>query len=406
MPKPPLRKPRVLFVSFKLRYINPTRQQLYDVLNEACDLVAYGPGYVSLEEVSEGPERFVERHGPFDMIIGDEYTLLRDAVPDDKKHLHQFYYQASDFDPLLIHEGTRYYSFFKKFQGPRVLTLLASDYQGFNPNFIDQMEEIGDYFFCWGQELMTAKDEVSGTGLGANSQNSGIYAHWNDNYHNFTKRNAQRISSVPHFVGARELYERPLRTRRYDWSVMGADYESRVAARSALDQAGISRTGTYHPYLFAAFQKIGFHPYNKSWAISGLNFVFQHALRSARFGFTCGSICKMPVRKYIEIPANGAVLAAEHCTGFEALGFVERVNALAVEPNQILDAHAWLKSDLDRAQKIADAGRDLVEKRHSVRARAEQIGESIRRILAGTFHGSAWQRGELTFREQAAVRVS
>lgn len=406
MPLPSMRKPRVLFVSFKLRYINPTRQLLHDVLSQACDLVAFGPGYVSLDEVKDGPDRFVERHGPFDMVIGDEFTLLRDAVPDDKKHLHRFFYQACDFDPLLIHEGTRYYAFFKAFRGPRGLALVASDYQGYTPDFIDQIEEIGDYFFSWGQELISPKKAVAAESVAGQPQNSSIYAHWNDNYYDFTQRNAHRIASFPHFVGTRELYEGPLRRRKYDWSVMGADYESRVDARAALDQAGISRAGKFHPYLFASFQKVGFHPYNKSWAISGLNFIFQHALRSARFGFTCGSICRMPIRKYFEIPANGAVLAAEHCTGLEALGFVDRVNALAVEPKRILDAHDWLKSDLDRAEKIADAGRVLVERRHSVWARSEQLGETLRRILAGSFHGSVWQNGDLTYREEPAVRVS
>ena len=386
------------FVSFKLRYINPTRQQFHDVLSQACDLVTFGPGYVSLDEVKDGPERFVERHGPFDIIVGDEFTLLRDAVPDDKKHLHRFYYQATGFDPLLIHEGTRYYKFFKTFRGPRVLTLMASDYQGFTPDFIDQMEEIGDYFFCWGQDLITAKAAVSGEGLGDKSQNAGIYAHWNDNYYNFTRRNAHRICSLPHFVGGHEMYGGRLEQRRYDWSVMGADYDSRVDARAVLDHAGLSRTGKLHPYLFAAFQKIGFHPYNKSWAISGLNLIFQHALRSARFGFTCGGGCRWPIRKYVEIPGNGAVLAAEHCSGFEALGFLDRVNALAVDPKDILDAHVWLKSDIDRAQTMADAGRDLVAKRHSTAARSLQIAECLALIKQGHFAGSFWSEGNLRFR--------
>lgn len=391
----------MLFVSFKLQYINPTRQQFHDVLSEACDLVAFGPGYVSLDQVRAGPERFAERHGPFDMIVGDEFTLLRDAVPDDRKHLHQFYYQACDFDPLLIHEGTRYYAFFKKFRGPRALILMASDYQGFTTDFIDQMEEIGDYYFCWGQELISSKRSEDAESIAAQPQNSAIYAHWNDNYYDFTRRCAPRIASLPHLVDHREICPRPIEPRRYDWSVMGADYESRVEVRRALDDAGVLRSGKRLPYLFAAFQKLGFHPYNKKWAINALNFKFQHALRSARFGFTCGGACRWPIRKYIEIPANGAVLAAERCTGFEAMGFVDRVNALAVEPKQILDAHAWLKSDLGRAQTIADAGRALIEKRHSVRARTEQLGECIRRIVAGSFYGSIWRNGDLVFREQA-----
>jgi hypothetical protein len=393
---------RVLFLSFKLSYINPTRQLFERVLDGACNLTIFGPGYSSLAEVKAGPLAFAEKHGPFDIVVADEFALLRDAVPEDQKHLHQFLYQACTFDPLLIHEGTRYYSFLKTFSGPRIITLLASDYYNFRTDQIEQLEEVGDYYVCWGQEFLLPKSAVAADKVRDQPQNRSIYEKWNDRYYDFLQRHPDRVLSTPHFVDPAECNQTRLVTRRYDWSVLGADYEARVEARSQLDAAGASRSGRLIPYIFAGFIKIGFHSYNKFWAIDFLNWIFRKAIASSRYGFTCGSALRWPIRKYFEIPAGGAVLAAERCSGFEALGFSHKVNALAVEADQILDAHKWLSSDPVRAQGIADAGRALVENRHTVAARSRQIAASLEKILCGCFAGSYWHEGELRFRDGKA----
>jgi hypothetical protein len=202
---------------------------------------------------------------------------------------------------------------------------------------------------------------------------------------------------MPHLVSDIEIGGKDLSRRAYDWSVMGASYESRVEARQLIDAAGLRRAGKYQPYIFSTANRVGLHLYNKFWAIEGMNFLFRHALRAAKYGFTCGGACHWPVRKYFEIPANGAVLAAERCSGFEALGFVDRKNALVVDPRDVLDASGWLDSNIDRAQTIANAGRDLVQTQHSVKARARQLADTLSRISTGSFNGAFWKHGLLTF---------
>lgn len=393
--------PRVLYLTFDVSYLNPTRQLLRSALAQACDLVVYGAGFSSSQEVADGPEAFSQRHGPFDIVMGDEYSLLRPGtVPEDEKHLHRFYFHACRFDPLLIHEGTRYFTFMKSFRGPRVIALLQTDYYNLMPDAIEQMEEIGDYFLSWGPEFLLAKSQVGS--VGATASNSYLYERWNDNYLDFVKRRSDRILSTPHFIGAAEMAGGPLNERRHDWSVLGSSYSARVEARTLLDGTGRSRSGWVIPKLFAAADRLGVHLFNKFWAIRLMNELHLRAIRAAKFGFTCGSILRWPLRKYMEIPGNGAVLAAEACTGFAALGFQDRVNAVACEARDVLDADAWLRMDLGRAQDIADRGRKLIGQRHSVAARAEQLAEALRRIKAGQFAGSYWQEGELHFRPPPA----
>jgi hypothetical protein len=398
-------KPRVLFLSFKVRYLNPTRQWLQSVLADACDLVTFGPGYVPLELVAEGPAQFAQRHGPFDMIVGDEYCLLRPgSITEENKHGHKFLYQACDFDPWLIHEGERYFSFFKSFRGPRIITLFATDYYNLSEDFIAMLEEIGDYYVAWGAEFLLPKasiEDVSDPGKGLNGS---IFEKCNDHYLDFAKRRSDRIISLPHFIAPSEMSNKPLSRRHHDWSVLGADYSARVEARRLIDGANLARSGKLLPYIFVGADRIGLHLYNKFWAIDLLNRLFRNAIRAARYGFTCGSLLRWPLRKYFEIPANGATLVAEQCSGFEALGFHHEKNAIACDARDVLAAHEWLESDPGRAQAIADAGRKLIETRHSTVARSRQFSEGLALIKDGRFSGSFWSDGNLHFRTTPATR--
>ena len=81
-------------------------------------------------------------------------------------------------------------------------------------------------------------------------------------------------------------------------------------------------------------------------------------------------------------------------SGFEELGFVDRKNAIICEPEEIIEVHRWLESDISRAQHIADAGRAMVLKNHSVKARAEQFRAIVESVINGTFSGGKWEKGE------------
>ncbi|RPJ19673.1 MAG: glycosyltransferase family 1 protein [Desulfobacteraceae bacterium] len=397
---------RILYLSFDLTFINPTQQFFRRVLNGAGDLTLFGPGFVSADEVDAGPEAFAQRKGPFDIVIGDEFSMLRPGeVPEEKKHLHTFRYYACRFDELLIHKGTDYFAFLKKHKGPRFLSLLQSDYYNFKDEHIEKMEEIADYYIAWGSELLMSKAAASFSSQQLEGMNGKIYDNWNDRYRNYINRHSDRILSTPHFVADDEFSELPLNHRAYDWSVLGADYQSRLTAKKLLEEAGISRSGTYLPYLFSAAQKLHFHLYNKFWAIRMINVLFGHALRTSRYSFTCGSLLRYPIRKFFEIPAAGCVLVTDGCNGFESLGFQDRKNAVVCPPEHILETHEWLTRNPDQAQAIATAGRELVKNTHSVSARGRQLGESFNRMMKGKFFGTYWSGGRLHFHENPAGAV-
>jgi hypothetical protein len=364
----------------------------------------FGPGYVAQDTLDRGLARFCEENGPFDVVIGDEFSLLRpDMVSEERKHDHSFYFHACRFDPLLIHMGTDYFTFLKGYRGLRVIALLQTDYYNFSEAYESMLEEVADYVVCWGREFLIKKAQVPQVAVEGMAQNRQIHKAWTDRYYNFVTRNERRILSTPHFVAPTEMSQRPLAHRRSDWSVVGADYDSRVLARQKLDGAGLTRTGKFIPYIFALAARLHFHPYNKYWAIAFLNSIFFKALRDARYGFTCGSIMQWPIRKYFEIPGSGAVLVAERCNGWDALGFVHGENAVGCGASDILDAHQWLARDPERAQAIAASGNRLVRDLHTTQARGKQIKDSLERILDGRFEGSFWEGGQLRYRGEVQV---
>jgi hypothetical protein len=88
------------------------------------------------------------------------------------------------------------------------------------------------------------------------------------------------------------------------------------------------------------------------------------------------------------------------CNGFEALGFQDKTNALICLPQDLVKIHHALERDPDWAQSLADAGRQLVWDKHRTSARAIQLEESFRSILAGRFAGSYWDSGDYCIVEQ------
>ena len=83
--------------------------------------------------------------------------------------------------------------------------------------------------------------------------------------------------------------------------------------------------------------------------------------------------------------------------GFESLGFRDGESAVLLDENDPVRQVLALLSDPARLQAIAKNGQEVVWKKHSIHARAEQMEKSLKRILDGNFVGSVWLNGEFVF---------
>jgi hypothetical protein len=386
-------RPSLLYLAFDVGFLNPSRALLRNVLRGATDAKFFGPGFQPRGILDRGIEAFVSANGPFDFVLADE-TAIEDFDDLERRGKLRFHNHACRFDRSLLGMGRDYQNYLKRCTDTRIIALLQSDYYNFPQQRIDTIEATGDYFLAWGEEFIKPRSEMRESVMIPGGINSQAFANSNDRYLHFLKRHPGRIISCPQFVSERELYRRPLSERTFDWSVLGADYDERVMARDALDHAGKKRSGDWIRYVFAAAQKLRVNLYNKYMTIALLQWAFQRALRQSRYSYTCGSFVRWPIRKYYEIPANGCVMVCDQPNGFRELGFVDGQNAVVSAGKDVLDADAWLRADPDRSQAIADAGRDLVERCHSVSARTRQIAMVLDRIRRKQFHGSRWRAGE------------
>lgn len=383
---------RVLYLSFNIGFMNPTRQHLISALAQATDLRLYGPGHVDRSELDRGVQHVIDTEGPFDFVITDEYVLQN--FDTSRTESNRFVNHACRFDRHLLIKAVEWREFMKSYSGRRIITLLQSDYYNFQENQIERLESLADHYITWGSELIWPRAAFDRSQTPVQGIDQSITERWTDRYRDFTQTHKDRLISCPHFVGAEEFGGPPLARRKVPWANLGADYTARVVARTKLDGANLQRTGRWIPQAFSVASRLKYNVYSKYWTIELLQWGFRRAFRQAKYAFTCGSVLRWPIRKYFEIPANGAVLVCERPEGFEALGFEDRRNAVVCNARDILDAHAWLEANPTRAQEIADAGQDLVLRKHSVEARSQQIGAALRCILEDNFAGSRWHKGE------------
>lgn len=391
-------RPKVLYLTFDAGFVNPTRQLLCDVLREVAEVAFYGPGYLSMETLGRGIDDYVSQNGPYDFVVADE-AAIEDYSCLDRGEEIRFRIHACRFDPKLLRMGRDYQEFLRTYDGTRLIALCQTDYYNFSTQRIDALESLGDFYLAWGEEFFEPRSQLDLSDMSPTGLNRMIYDQCNDRYLDFVKRNPRKIVSFPHFIAEAELDTTRLAKRSFEWSVLGADYDARVAAREALDHAGFRRSGGWLNYVYAVAHKLRLNLYNKYSTIAFIQWGFFRALRQAKYGFTCGSLVNLPIRKIFEIPASGSVLVCDRPNGFGALGFTDKENAILCRGKDILDAHDWLSADDDRAQAVADAGRALVQRQHSVGARARQVAAALQRIRTGNYAGSRWHEGVFELKE-------
>jgi hypothetical protein len=80
--------------------------------------------------------------------------------------------------------------------------------------------------------------------------------------------------------------------------------------------------------------------YANEWTMKNCNFLYQSTFGATRFMYTARDASGIPVRKYFEISASGAVLIAATIKGFDDLGFLHGRHYIKAEPYENADVLA------------------------------------------------------------------
>jgi len=381
---------RILYLDVDVTYCNPTRTLLRRLVSQVSDEVCFfGPGYVSSDTLALGLPAFIANHGPFDIVFATEHIAFsEDYIGPDVGEVFRRNY-AFRFPLVDLKRCREILGDFQKLPVLKVVSLLESDYYNFRVEHIDRLKVTADFLVGWDENFVRQKSQV------VNLSSEAFAPRVNDNWVEFVCSHRERMIPLVHFVSDDEFDYTALAHRPADWCVPGTAYDARRRARTALVKAGaIFSRGKSFPFA-AILTRFGLRPFSRPWFISHYQSSFREEIRGARFAFTCGSRLGFPIRKFFEIPALGSVLICAPCNGFDALGFRDGENAFVCEPEALPALGRRLTADLDAVQNVANAGRDLVGKCHTLAARAAQLKMALELALAGRWYGAEWRNGEM-----------
>lgn len=385
---------RVLFVGFNREYVNRTAAVLLRAIQARHDLSFFGPGYQNREQLEAGPEAWIDRNGPYDLLLFDSYVLEHDAVA---RRARPFAGDCIHFDIQEFHTyGPGLQRFVHKYREPKVF-IANWDVYSVSESRIAELEASGAFVMDQTLSRLTVKEkeDAFNSAIAAVDAGKGFWGGAaNDNWVNFAKRNNARMLEVPHAIGLDQTSERPLQLRRYRLSVPGTSYQERAALYQLL---------TYGQKVKQFHSKVNDKLYFRlrtslsPHKLRSLHTRYDGEISNSRMAYTSGSLHRTPVRKYFEIPALGAMPLGQKCEGFSDLGFRDGENFVIAETAEDV-RNALHDHDGPAAQVIAENARKLVMERHSVTARAQQLAQSFALIAAGEFKGSYWHDGEYCHR--------
>lgn len=382
---------KLLSVDLQARFLNPTKSLLTQALASFADVHFFGPGFVDDGTLRLGLRRFIDREGPFDALVTNgQYLSAISSRRDNPLTMEEF---SSAYRTCFSESSLKFIpSISEEFSSlhdtRRILTLLDADLYNWTDDIIGSIHEFADYVIAPGMPFWKRTAQMPNV----LEEKFGHLA--KDNWVDYASDNAHRIAAMTHIVSGHRGPPKPLAHRRDDWTILGITYAARQQARASLVANGLKpRAEGRARRAIGLLRRLGLWNGHSDFSLDYLNWDFEYRLAQSRYSYTCGSGLEMPIRKFFEIPEAGAVLVCRPFAGFAEAGFVDGVNCLVREPDQVVDTHRWLVAHPDEAQRIASAGWSLVHRAHSVAARAKQLEQTLKAMLDGTFNGSAWDAG-------------
>jgi len=380
---------KIAYIDLNIRYLNRTRNELINALKLSADIEFIGPGFSSQDPV-ERLRELINSPSMVDAIVLTPHIALSGAFQNHNySQIGRLYRQSFvySFDDTEFTSMNEIRSLLLDCPIPKILLLLEADYYNFGPFEINAFNEISDAILGFGPENWSFKSHMKYLA----QESFGDKA--TDSWATFLSNHGEKVSSFHHLVGDDEFCMTPLSQRKFSWSVLGANYAARKLAIKNLESYGIDPVvlGLKRRAL-AGLRHVGLLRGESNWALNFVQEDFYKKLCSSKYSYTCGSGVEIPVRKFFEIPAAGAVLVCRPFRGMNHLGFVADESFIECEPDDLWDVHLYLEKNPEIAQKIAKSGQELIGRLHSVSARASQFKECLNALVNGGGVGR-WNRG-------------
>lgn len=386
---------RVLYVDVKSTYLNPTQALVRQALARTTDVVEFGPGWVTSECLHRGLPAFMKQTGPYDVLVTESLFPTYATWADPRgpratyrewrrgRHLH-FSYEDSILVPKIAAD-------LAQVQLPKVALLLGFDVYNYSIERVQALESGFQMLVGFPSNL------VPPVGNAGDANEDVFHAQANNIYRDFADRNASLLLPFPLFVADDEFSSVPWEQRHWDFSIPGQPYANRQTFRAEVRARRASVAPNRAPWIAKAARLIGLSPYSNELFLGWYSSSFRSTLHQSRVSYTCGSSLGLPVRKFFEIPAAEALLAATPTDVTRALGFEDRVNFWGLSsPSDLEDLLVNLRESPASLAIIAKAGQALVRDHHSIGRRAADLHEALLRLLAGRWKGAVIEKGRVS----------
>ncbi len=401
---------KLLYVDAFAHAVNPTATLMPLLARTAVpDCVLYGPGFVSRKELEGGILRFAERSGPFDAVLfGPNVPLLANGAEQlaaAAQYLERYTALSGASAGLTAFFRDVLASMREIPASIKMMSFLNMDYYAMRPADIERLDALHLHILGPNEQFVTRLDELPDYAPQERhyQRKAGTFT---DAFSDFVTKHPERVVTGVHFIADTEFAFRHIDARAADVGVPGVEYVMRARGAAAIRQskAKIASKRVFH--LYRVLRRLGLPMLSRFLPQKLYQLAFARGLLDTKLVYTARGAFGMPIRKFFEIPAAGALMVCVPPTNFAALGFRDGQHYVAAEPEVLPQLIRELLSNADKAAKIARSGQDLVFAKHSLAARARQFRACLDALTAGTYRGADWVDGQFSLRGDRKLAAS
>jgi hypothetical protein len=395
---------RALYVDIDLIHLNPTATYFPQLIEAAVpDISFYGPGFSSPEVLAKGLLGWIRETGPYEVIfIGPNSPILADNLDDDviRRTLHymrRFTAHGHADAQIVAFLEDLFAALPKVGIEHRVVTSLNFDYYAATAAQVQRLQDLNLTLIGPNEQFVRPFAELPEFVVQEKHYRR-KKARLSDCWFDFLHAHPERVITALHYVLPSEFSYTPIHLRRPVVAVPGVEYHLRKKANAELRRSGVRMASKWYFHLFRILNRLGVPVYAHPMGLYMYNQGFQRTLKTSRYVYTAPGGFGLPIRKFFEIPAAGALFLCRPCTGYQELGFVDGVHYLSAEPNDL----PGLLQELARTgagHDVAISGRKVTANNHSLQARAQQIQLCLEALTHGTYRGARWHQGNFVVME-------
>ena len=394
---------RTLYVDIDLINVNPSATYFPQLIEAAAPNISfYGPGFSSPDFLKKGLLSWIRETGPYEAIfIGPNSPILNadlnEVIPGTLSYMRR-YTAHQNTESQIVTFLTDLLAALPKIEiEHRIVTSMNFDYYGATHAQVQRLHDLNLTLIGPNEQFVRPLDELPDFAT-QEKHYQRKKARLSDCWFEFIHNHPERVITALHYVVPSEFSFSPIHSRLPVVAVPGVEYYLRKEANTALRRSGVHTASKWYFNMYRAMNRLGMPVFASHGGLHLYNQLFQQTLKTSRYVYTARGGFGLPIRKFFEIPAAGALMLCSPCTGYDELGYIDGVHYHSVEPNHLPD----LLQDLIRTgsgHDVAVAGRKVTANNHSLHARARQIALCLEALTKGVYKGARWQQGKFFVEE-------